>query len=58
MNRIRKHGYKFEVLVTPFRKYDASMETILGGWRDENLGGYSIKTFNSLAEAQDEEINI
>jgi hypothetical protein len=57
MNRIRKHGDKYEVLVTPYHMYDSQMEIILGGWRDENLTGYSIKTFDTLQAAQEEAYN-
>jgi len=53
MNRIRKHGDKYEVLVTPHHTYDSAMEIIYGGFKDENLTGYSIRTFNTLQEAQD-----
>lgn len=51
MNRIRKIDDKYEVLVTPVRRYDSAMELILGGWSDEKLAGYEIKTFDSINDA-------
>ena len=53
MNRIRKHGDKYEVLITPFHVYDSAQEISYGGFKDENLAGYSIRTYNTLQEAQD-----
>jgi hypothetical protein len=58
MNRIRKHGDKYEVLITPFNVYDSAMEIIYGSFKDENLSGYSIRTFNTLQEAQDIAFNM
>jgi len=54
MNRIRKFSNKYEVLITPYHKFDSAMEIIMGGWKSEDLVGYSIKTFDFMDDALEE----
>lgn len=51
MNRIRQINNKYQVLITPHKRFDSGIELMLGNWTDLHFGGFSIKTFNSLEDA-------
>lgn len=53
MNRVRKHGNKFQVLITPHHIYHAGFELMLGNWTDTHLKNYRIETFDSWEDAMD-----
>lgn len=57
MNRVRKTNDGYQVLYYPCRNFDPSTELLMGGWRDENLRGFSVSTFKTLHEAQVEALN-
>lgn len=52
MNRIRKTGDKFQVLITPTQYYNPQFEILVGGWTDEYLRNFHILEYDTLAEAQ------
>lgn len=52
MNRIRKFGNKYQVLITPTFIYSPSMELMLGNWTDEKLRNYQVIDFSDLQSAQ------
>jgi len=54
MNRIRKYKNEYQVLITPYHRFDPDFSLMLGNWNDENLQTYSIKTFNNMEDAMTE----
>jgi hypothetical protein len=52
MNRIRKHGNKFQVLITPTQMYNPQFEILVGGWTDEYLRNFYIAEYDTMGEAQ------
>jgi hypothetical protein len=52
MERIRKFGNKYQVLITPHQDFNNSMEIMLGGWDTEDLRDYEIRTYDSMNQAQ------
>jgi len=56
MNRIRKYENKYQVLITPFGKFDYdSFPIMLGAWLDDDhLRNYHIKEFSNLDRAVEE----
>lgn len=52
MNRIRKYGDKWQVLVTPYQQYNNSFEILRGFWTDEHIHNYNIEDFDTLNDAQ------
>ncbi len=57
MNRIRKYNNKFQVLITPYQKYNQGFEFLLGSWTDEGLMGFEVLTFDTYFEAECEAEN-
>ena len=59
MNRIRKYKDKFQVLITPYGKFDYdSFPIMLGTWLDDDhLRDYHIKEFSTSERALDEASN-
>jgi hypothetical protein len=51
MNRIRKYGNKYQVLVTPHHRFHSGFELMLGNWTDEHLKTYQVITFPTEEEA-------
>lgn len=51
MNRIRRVGDIYEVLVTPNITFDSDMELIAGNWTDPYLKGFYIKDFDNEQDA-------
>ncbi len=54
MNRIRKVGDTWQVLITPNIRIAPDSPIIVGNWEDENLRNYYILEFDSLNDAQAE----
>lgn len=52
MNRIRKVGNIYQVLITPEIKMSPDSALMLGNWDDESLRNYSVMEFDSLNDAQ------
>ena len=57
MNRIRKVGDKYQVLVTPEIKMSPDSSLMVGNWEDESLRNYYILQFESLNDAMCESYN-
>lgn len=56
MNRIRKVGKVFQVLVTPHCHYHTcpNFELMLGNWTDENFRNFEVLGFDTLRDAMGE----
>lgn len=54
MNRIRKVGDIYEVLITPSIKVSPDSALMVGNWSDENLRNYSVLSFNTMNDAMSE----
>lgn len=54
MNRIRRIGGKFQVLITPTYLHNPNFEIMLGNWDDANLRNFKILEFDSLNDAMGE----
>jgi len=52
MNRLRKLGDKYQVLITPEIKIAPDNPIMVGNWEDENLRNYYILEFDTLQAAQ------
>src|SRR6202012_5647077 len=52
MNRIRKYGKMYQVLLTPEQINNTTFEFLIGNWTDDRLRNYYILDFDTLAEAQ------
>ena len=52
MNRIRQSGAYYQVLVTPYQKYNTGFEFLLGSWTDEALTGFEVRQYRTFAEAE------
>ena len=60
MNRVRKFGDLWQVLLTPTRPFDAGYELLRGTWYafdDNNIRNYRVINFNTLQDAQNEAFN-
>lgn len=57
MNRIRKYNNKYQVLITPYQKYNPGFEFLLGSWTDEGLMGFDVLTYDTYFEAECEAEN-
>lgn len=60
MNRIRKFGTTYQVLITPTQVSNAGFELLRGdlsSFDDSFLRNYTVLTFNTMAEAQVEAFN-
>ena len=51
MNRIRRYGNKYQVLITPHHRFDSGFELMLGNWTDQHLKSYQIVTYNTMEDA-------
>jgi hypothetical protein len=51
MNRIRKIGNMYQVLITPDIKVSPDSSLLIGNWEDESLRNYYVLQFPSLNEA-------
>lgn len=51
MNRIRKVGNKYQVLITPERQLSPDNDLMMGNWEDKNLKGFYIIEFNDRQDA-------
>ena len=58
MNRIRKIGDTYQVLITPSIVSDASIGLMYGNWTDADLKGFCIKAYDDLADAQCEALRL
>jgi hypothetical protein len=56
MNRIRKYNGKYQVLITPYQKYNPGFEFLLGSWTDEGLMGFEVIEFDTYFEAESEAV--
>lgn len=56
MNRIRRVGRAYQVLVSPHQKYNVSFEYLLGSWTDESMMGFEVRDYGSYREAECEAI--
>ena len=52
MNRIRKVGNTYQVLITPNIKIAPDQSLLLGNWEDESLRNYYVLQFETLNDAQ------
>ncbi len=52
MNRIRKHGNIYQVLITGSNVNNASFEILLDNWLDKNFRVFKIQNYHTLQEAQ------
>ena len=57
MNRIRKMGNTYQVLITPDIKMYPDSSLLIGDWTDEKLRNYRVLQFESLNDAQYEAYN-
>lgn len=59
MNRIRKHGNIYQVLITPYQSFTVGLEIMRGSFNmdDEYLMNYKVLNFDTLGEAQCEAFN-
>lgn len=51
MNRIRKVGDKYQVLVTPYNPIDPDMELLIGNWDDAAFRGFHVDEYDNMSEA-------
>jgi len=52
MNRIRKVGNAYQVLITPDIKISPDSSLLIGNWTDEKLRNYYVLQYESLNDAQ------
>jgi hypothetical protein len=57
MNRIRRVGRAYQVLLTPHQKYDVGFEYLLGSWTDDSITGFEVRDYGSYREAECEAID-
>lgn len=57
MNRIRIYNNKYQVLITPTLSNNASFETLIDNWQDENLLHFYIKEYEFQSDAMYEALN-
>jgi len=57
MNRVRRVGKNYQVLITPHQKYDVSFEYLLGSWTDDGLMVFEVKEFSTYYDAECEAEN-
>lgn len=57
MNRIRIYNNKYQVLITPTLSSNASFETLIDNWQDENLLHFYIKEYDFQSDAMYEALN-
>lgn len=52
MNRIRKYGNEYQVIITPHQKFDSGVEFLIGNWADNNFkNNYKIISFKTFSDA-------
>jgi hypothetical protein len=51
MNRIRKYNNQYQVLITPYHRFNADFQVLLGNWKDENFRGFNVITYDNLQDA-------
>lgn len=51
MNRVRKLGDEYQVLMTPHQRFHSGIELMLGNWTDPHLSNYYVETYNTLEDA-------
>lgn len=51
MNRVRKHGNSFQVLITPTKKFDSDVSFMVGNWIDPDFGGFRVVSYRTFREA-------
>ena len=51
MNRIRKYGKIYQVLITPTQSTNATFELMMGDWADSNLRNYYVLEYDTLGDA-------
>jgi hypothetical protein len=56
MNRIRRVGRAYQVLLTPHQKYNVGFEYLLGSWTDDSITGFEVRDYGSYREAECEAI--
>lgn len=56
MNRIRRVGRGYQVLLSPHQKYNVGFEYLLGSWTDDNIIGFEVRDYGSYREAECEAI--
>lgn len=57
MERIRKYKNRYQVLITPYNKFDSGFELMLGNWKDGNLRSYNIREYTNMEDAMAEAYN-
>lgn len=57
MNRIRKVGDKYQVLITPDNLISPDSSILYGNWSSESLQKFYIKEYEFLEDAQNEALN-
>jgi len=57
MNRIRKYGDIYQVIITPEIIVSPDSSLMLGGWMDQDIQSFKIFNFNTLQDAQCEAFN-
>jgi hypothetical protein len=51
MNRVRKIGDEYQVLLTPHQRFHSGIELMLGNWTDPHLENYYVETYKSWEDA-------
>lgn len=57
MNRVRKLGDKFQVLITPSIKVSPDSALMVGNWEDDELRNYYVLEYETLGDAMVEALN-
>jgi hypothetical protein len=57
MNRIRKLGDQYQVLLTPHHRFHSGIELMLGNWTDKHLGNYYVETYRTMEDAMQRSYN-
>ena len=51
MNRVRKIGDDFQVLMTPHQRFHSGIELMIGNWTDPHLSNYYVETYPTWEDA-------
>lgn len=51
MNRVRKIGSEYQVLMTPHQRFHSGIELMLGNWADSHLSNFYVETYPTWEDA-------
>lgn len=53
MNRVRKYNNEYQVLITPYQRFNAGQEYMLGNWSDAQLKGFRVNKYKLWEDAME-----